>query len=41
MQNIRNKSVQGDPISLEECNKIRNEVDGTGKSGILGKFLLV
>ena len=38
MQNVRNESVHGDSTPLDECDKVRNEVVGIGKSGMVGEF---
>ena len=38
MQNVRNESVHGEATPLKECDEIRTEVIGIGKSGIIGEF---
>lgn len=38
MQNVRNESVHGDSTPLKECDEIRTEVMGIGKSGIIGEL---
>lgn len=38
MQNIRNESVHGNATSIKECEDIRKEVIGIGKSGMLSEF---
>ncbi len=38
MQKVRNESVHGDAIPLKDCNKIRTEVIGIGKNGIICEF---
>ena len=39
MQNIRNESVHGSATTLNECDTVRTEVIGIGKSGMLGEFI--
>jgi len=38
MQNVRNESVHGEATPLKECDEIRTEVIGIGKSGMIGEF---
>ena len=38
MQNIRNESVHGIATSLKECDEIRTEVIGIGRSGMISEF---
>ena len=38
MQNVRNELVHGEATPLKECDEIRTEVIGIGKSGIIGEF---
>jgi len=38
MQNVRNESVHGDATPLKECEEIRSEVVGIGKSGMIVEF---
>jgi len=38
MQNVRNESVHGDATPLKECDEIRSEVVGIGKSGMIGEL---
>ncbi len=38
IQNVRNESVHGDSTPLRECDEIRTEVIGIGKSGMIGEF---
>jgi hypothetical protein len=38
LQKVRNESVHGDVTTLDDCNKIRSEVIGIGKNGIICEF---
>lgn len=40
MQKVRNESVHGDATALKECDEIRSEVIGIGRSGMLSEFSL-
>ncbi|MDF1880644.1 hypothetical protein JHD50_04885 [Sulfurimonas sp. MAG313] len=40
MQSVRNESIHGDTTAFNECNRIRDEVIGIGRSGMLSEFTI-